>query len=272
MNQAQARSLPSRLALAFGFQYNVILFFGLLLFSLSLASWVPAAGAAAAEVVWLFVGAFPATAEWIDSGRRRREGRSSQNPAMPSLAPPYAARHEALARVASQARLVQLDTTGMTQAEVTTTLAHLDDAHRSFLRLASLHQRLSQFLHGSPSADLDRDTARLHDDYAREKDLAVRMAIRQSLNLVQRRLQHRELTVNMLRAVELRMGAVEQSFAYIETQVLPLGSALELKAEVEALIARVSSVDALEAGAGTAIAARDGSVRISYPNLAIDAD
>jgi hypothetical protein len=261
------------LALAFGFQYNVILFFGLLLFSLSLASWVPAAGAAAAEVVWLFVGAFPATAEWIDRGRRRREARlPTPNPALPSLAPAYAARCEALARVASQARLAPLDATGMTAAELTTTLAHLDDAHRSFLRLAGLHQRLSQFLHGTPSSDLDRDAARLHEDYAREKDLAVRMAIRQSLNLIQRRRQHRQLTVNMLRAVELRVAAVEQSFAYIETQVLPLGSALELKAEVEALIARVSSVDALEAGAGTAIASPDGSVRISYPNLALDSD
>jgi hypothetical protein len=274
MNQAAKRNLTSRLALAFGFQYNVILFLGALLYSAALGSWVPASAAAAAELAWLIVGAFPGTSDWIEKGRQKRGPPPTPNAgsSLPALAPAHAARYEALARIAAQARLTQLDTTGVSPAEVTTTLAHLDEASRSFLRLVSLHQRLSQFLASAPSTELDHEAARLHDNFSREKDLAVRMAIRQSLNLVQRRRQHRELTINMLRAVELRIAAVEQSFAYIEMQVLPLASALELKAEVEALVARVSSVDALEAGAGTAVASPDGSVRISYPNLALDSD
>jgi hypothetical protein len=274
MIQEHERNVTSRLALAFGLQYNLILFFGALLYSVSLASWVPATAAAAGELVWLIIGAFPATGRWLEKARQERAARASvsEGSALQSLAPQYGARYEPLARVAAQARLMQLDMTGMSQVELMTTLSHLDEAHRSFLRLSSLHQRLSQFLQSVPSTDLEGEAARLTEIYAREKDLAVRMAIRQSLSLVQRRRQHRELTVNMLRAVELRMAAVEQSFGYIDSQVLPLGSALELKAEVEALVARVSSVDALEAGAGTAIASADGSSRISYPNLALDSD
>ncbi|HEY3595509.1 MAG TPA: hypothetical protein VGL13_16590, partial [Polyangiaceae bacterium] len=192
--------------------------------------------------------------------------------ALEGLGAEYAVRYEPLARISAEARRTKLDMTGVSPVELSVTLTHLEETQRSFLRLASLHQRLSQFLRSSPSSDLELEAGRLTEAYAREKDLAMRMATRQSLNLVQRRLQHRDLTVNMLRAVELRMASLEQSFLYIQAQVLPLASALELKAEVEAVVARVSSVDALEAGAGSAIMGAETGQRLSHPTLSFDSD
>jgi hypothetical protein len=250
-----------RLARAFSFQYNVILFFGAFLYAAAVASWLPALIGVCCEAIWLMVGVTAGGCRWIEKRRAR-----ASMPAIGALdassvadLPGYAARIEALARVCDGVRRVKLDTTGVTSAEHGATIVHLDETQRSFVRLASLHQRLSQFLAHMPAAELESEVQRRSQALSGEKDLAVRMALRQSLGLVQRRLQHRELTANMLRAVELRMTAIEQSFLYIESHVLELGSALELKAEVDALVARVSSVDALEAGAGDAIASVGGN-------------
>jgi len=217
------------------------------------------------EAIWLMVGVTDGGSRWIEKQRSAVSARTVSAVDATTLEdlPAYAGRFEALAHVCDGVGRVKLDTTGVSWAELGATMNHLEETRRSFMRLASLHQRLSQFLMHMPAAELESEVQRRSQALSREKDLAVRMALRQSLGLVQRRLQHRELTANMLRSVELRMAAIEQSFFYIESHVLQLGSALELKAEVDALVARVSSVDALEAGAGDAIASAGGSSSIS---------
>jgi hypothetical protein len=274
MSEMNVHTFSSRLGLAFSFQYNLILFFGTFLYAAALGSWFPALAGMIAEVIWLIIGSMPSTARWIERHREERAARptAEETSALDMLGATYAARYEPLAHIAARTRYTKLDMTGVSPVELSTTLANLEETQRSFLRLCSLHQRLSQFLQSVPSTDLEFEAQRLAEAFAREKDLAVRMATRQSLGLVQRRLQHRELTVNMLRAVELRMAAVEQSFLYIQSQVLPLASALELKAEVEAVMARVSSVDTLEAGAVNAIGSADVNLRLSYPNLSVSSD
>jgi hypothetical protein len=254
-----------RLGRAFGFQYNVILFFGALLYSAALASWVPALVAAPIELLWLLVGSSRATNRWIESRDREAGAATASNASGTEDLAAYALRFDALARVLDNVKMAKFDMTGMSANELGAALRQLEETQGSFTRLASLHQRLSQFLRTMPSADLELEIEQRTRALAAEKDLAVRMALRQSLGMVQRRLQHRELTANMLRAIDLRMSAIEQSFAYIESHLLNLGSALELRAEVDALVARVSSVDALEAGAGEALSSPATASRGAYP-------
>jgi len=255
MHDVEKEPVFRRLGRAFSFQYNVILFFGAFLYAAAVASWLPVLLGVFGEAIWLMVGVTAGGRRWIEKHR----GRAS----IPTFGavdatsaedmPAYAGRVEALGRVCDGVRRVKLDTTGVTSAEHGATISHLDETQRSFARLASLHQRFSHFLAHMPAAELESEMQRRSQALSGEKDPGVRMALRQSLGMVQRRLQHRELTANVLRAVDLRMTAIEQSFFYIESHLLELGSALELKAEVDALVARVSSVDALEAGADSAM-------------------
>jgi hypothetical protein len=163
--------------------------------------------------------------------------------------------------------------TGVSPAELRTTVGQLEEVLRSFLRLAAVHQRLSQFLQGMPASDLEREAVRLAEAFTREKDLAVRLALRQSLGLQRRRVQQREQTANTERAVDLQMMAIEQSFLYLESHVLGLGSARELKAEIDAFIKQVSSVDNLEAEAGNALGGAGAGSSAAYPiRMAVDSD
>jgi hypothetical protein len=159
----------------------------------------------------------------------------------------YAERFATLLRCGDEIRRAKLDMTGVSAAELRTTLAHLNTVKVSFVRLAGVHGRVSRFLSSTPVIDIEREQGRLREALAREKDLSVRMALRQSLAVVQRRMDHRAQLTNTLRAVELKMAAIEQSFVYLALQVAGLGSALELKTEVDAVVSNFSSVDTLEA-------------------------
>jgi len=260
MHPSQSPPLTSRISTVFWYQYNVILFAGALLFSAALRSRTPAALGGVGEILWLGLGAgVPDLYRWIEQQRARmRDLPSAQHALAPHNVPDvYAERFAALLRIADDIRHARLDMTGVSTAELRTTLARLETVKVSFLRLAGIHNRGSRFFASSPTADIERDQARLRDALSGEKDLTVRMALRQSLTLVQRRMEHRTQLTNTLRAVELKMEAIEQSFAYLASQVAGLESALELKAEVDAFVTHFSSVDALEAlekEAGAALA------------------
>src|SRR3954463_6914168 len=74
MDDDQAASFGSRLYLAVGLQYNVILLVGAVSFSLALASPRPVQAAAAAEVLWLLIAvAFPGVSRFIKRHNRRAD-------------------------------------------------------------------------------------------------------------------------------------------------------------------------------------------------------
>jgi hypothetical protein len=246
------RPLPllRRLGSAFWLQYNLILLAGAVLFSAAAASWVPAALAGLAEATWLVIGTRLPTAQvWAAS---RRAGADSRRADAPDLLVPqgleasYAIRFENLVRLGQEMRATSLDMSGVTAAELQTAMDQVAQVFlQSFLRLAALHQRSSRYLGGLAAADLERESERLGGALAQERDLSVCAVLRQSLTLVQRRLQQRQETLNTLAVVDLQMVAIEQSLFYLESHVLSLRSARELKEELEAFITQLSFFDSL---------------------------
>jgi hypothetical protein len=257
MEQIELPPPLRRLSTVFWFQYNVILFLGSLLFSAAMRSWGPAVLGALGEAIWLLLGtALRPVYTSIDLHRAkmRRAPSGPHSAALERISGKHAPRFDALVRAADAVQRARLEMGGLSRAELRAVLGRLETLQEAYVRLASVHDRVSEYLKGGPSGQHEPETARLSEALSREKDMSVRLALRQSLTLAQRRVEQRAHIANTLRAVELKMTAIEQSFAYLGSQVIGLGSAVELKAEVDALMAQFSSVGALEVEASRALA------------------
>jgi hypothetical protein len=120
---------------------------------------------------------------------------------------------------------------------------------------------------------LQRESAQLAESMSHEKDLAVRMALKQSLTLLQRRKERREQTANALRAIELQLESIERSFRYLGSQVEEFGSAEEVKAELDAVATQIPSLDALEAEARQSLGGASARPQAVYAvPVVIDSD
>ncbi|HKQ71885.1 MAG TPA: hypothetical protein VJT73_21220 [Polyangiaceae bacterium] len=261
--------LPFRLARAFWLQYNVILLFGAVAFSLALRTQWPLAIGAVVELAWLVIASrSPGLQRWMapffeddlelvpESGPMwnppsavRGLSRTLPGAHIPALgmASGEDQRLLALRRTHQEIRAAELDSAGMSLAELEATRDRLDDLLRTFERLSVSQQKLVRFFQSASGETLASEVAKATAALATEKDATMRMALRQTLGLAQRRVQQREQMSSTLRAVELQMATIERSFAYITASVLRLGSARELKAELDAIASQVVSVDSLEA-------------------------
>jgi len=242
--------LGSRFSLALGLQYNIILLLGAVSFSLALASPRPVEGALAAEVAWLLIAVvFPGVSRWIKKHNRRAD-EAADDPAganLEDLQPDYRARGSALRHLNERIREGGRANTGVSWGELRSAMSRLDTIRQTFLQFAGTHQRLSQFLAGMQTANIDADVARVTDALYVEKDPTVKIGLRQALTLSQRRLHEREQVVNTLRGIEVQMSTIETAFVYIESIAAGASSGRAIESEIDALVARISAPDMLDA-------------------------
>jgi len=275
MDENHASPFFDRVKSGFWLQYNVILLAGAFFFAVALGSWTPVIVGAMAEMVWLALATSPIIHQKIEQRRaalRSAGYAAADGEQLRGLRPEYVSRFERLMRVVDQIRRARLDLAGVSPGELEGAIDKLDHVQRSFLRLAVIHQRGTKFLHAMPVADLERETARIGAAIAEERDLSIRMALRQSLALAQRRIRQREQMVITRRTVELQMATMEQAFLYLDSVVLDGGSAFELKEEIDAFTVPITTVDGLEAEADRTLEIGDASSQTYAIPIVLDSD
>ncbi|HEX4337807.1 MAG TPA: hypothetical protein VH062_17980 [Polyangiaceae bacterium] len=130
--------------------------------------------------------------------------------------------------------------------ELTVALATIPEVTQAFERVCKLHQRLSRYVVQASKAELEQDVAKLSDEFAREKDLGLRVTLRQALIIAQRRLEEHDRIVSLHRATALRLDMIEGAAAHVRSRGLTMSSPDDFATEIRALLTHVASVNALE--------------------------
>jgi hypothetical protein len=242
---------------AFFVQYNVIMLFGAVAFSLAAASWVPLAVGVAVELAWLVSAPWlPAFRGWANERRDTALAAVEPSVASPvaSMAPAPAALdgtykervkrlglslHEIRASADEELRRVR-------SPELSSALASLRELAASFERLCLLHQRLSRFVAQNSRADLEHEVTKMTDAFSKEKDLGLRVTVRQALLIAQRRLEQHGRIVALHRASELRLDMIESAAAHVQSSGLAVASPDDFAGEIRGLMTHVTTVSALE--------------------------
>jgi hypothetical protein len=256
VDDQQPPGLMSRLSLAFWLQYNVILLFGCICFALALASSLPAVVGAAVEFLWLLVAtAFPDISRWIDRHNRMADAAAADpSGSHRDLDPSHHHRASMLKQSGDRIGEACRHNGGVSRGETRSISKRLEAIRETFLRFADIHQRLSRFLSDVQTANIDAEVARLTDEVSAEKDLRVKISLRQALTLSRRRLLQREQVANTLRAIEVQMGTVETAFAYLDSVAGHASSGRDIESEIDAWVGRISPPDVLEAEVGSVLA------------------
>jgi len=247
----------SRLSAAFWLQYNVILLFGVIGFSLALASPLPAAIGAGAEFLWLLAAlAFPAIWRWIEQHNRMADAAAEErSDRQRDLDTRYRARASTLRLATDRIREACRRNTGVSRSELRSIMNRLEAIRETFLRFAGIHQRLSRFLEGVQAAQVDADVARINEELSVEKDPMVKVGLRQALVLSRRRLLQRDQVSNTLRAIAVQMSTIEAASAYLESTAANARLGRDIESEIDALAAQISPADLLEVEVGNVLAA-----------------
>lgn len=219
---------------AFLVQYNLILLLGAALFSLALASPIPLLVGAVLEALWLSVGANLASVRaYLD---RRETASLSVAPAPSSrrdaLEPVYASRLATMAFAVDDLQKLATTLDAPSQQHAS---QQFDAILQTFTELCEAHQRLSRFVAGTPEAGILAEIERLKRDYSQQKDPGLRLAIRQSLSIEQRRLDQLAQLENALRTASIRMQSLERATESLRSQGQVLGLNQQLLQEVDAL-------------------------------------
>lgn len=234
---------------AFHVQYNLIFVGGVVLFALAAASPALLFAGLAFEVMWLGIAPnLASTQRWLDQREQydqppppplRKEAPASVSaPARPALDPAYTHRLTALERTLGEIRKLtsSLDATRLRQANV-----GLDSVARSFAALCESHQRLAKYVNGHAEPALLAEVERLKSSFSAEKDLGLRLAIRQSIALAQRRVEQRTQIAASLRTTTVRLETLERSVTALLSHARTLGVNQGLLAELDALGKEVAS-------------------------------
>jgi hypothetical protein len=235
---------------AFFSQYNVILLFGAVAFTIASASWVPLAVAGVVELLWLI------SAPALPAFRRHTESRDeepSTPPAEPVLsvgAPPdgpYRGRRVRLTASLREIRALADEALRKGRnEELVVALPLLSELAEAFDRLCSLHLRLSRFVGQTSKDEIEQEVARLTEGFAKERDLGLRVTLRQALQLAQRRLEQYNRIVALYRASELRLDMIESGAAHARSKGVTMPSAADFAGEIRGLQTHLTSVSALE--------------------------
>ncbi len=256
--------LAGRFVLALGLQYNVIFLIGAVSFALALASPLPLEIAGAVEVLWLLIAlVFSGVARGIKTHNQRADAVADEASGAnhQDLDAGYRSRGAVLRHVNERIRDAGRANRGVSRGDLRAAMNRLETIRQTFLRFAGTHQRLSRFLIGLQTADIDGEVARVTDALYVEKDPTVKMGLRQALALAQRRLQQREQLVNTLRGIEVQMSTIENAFAYIESIAPNASTGRDIEAEIDALVARISPADVLDVEAGSVLSVGPPTMR-----------
>ncbi len=140
--------------------------------------------------------------------------------------------------------------------ELTAALGTLSELAAAFERLCKLHQRLKRYVAQTSRADLEQELARLNEGFSKEKDLGLRVTLRQAVTLAQRRLEQHGRICSLERATELRLDMIDSAASHVRSQGLTMTSPDEFAAQIRDLFTHVASVNALEQDSAEAPASR----------------
>jgi hypothetical protein len=133
------------------------------------------------------------------------------------------------------------------EPELRDVLMELEYVRPAFLGLCLLQERVARLIEEASQQGSEQEIARLSQAFAIEKDLGMRLTLRQTINLLQRKLEQQAHMADLLRTVELKLTLMEQSVTHIRSQRLSLTAPQELAREVREPLAQAATVSALEA-------------------------
>jgi hypothetical protein len=238
MNETTRES--SYLVRLFSIQYNWILFGGALVFSLASASRLPALVGAAVETLFLLIGSnLPGVRRWLDRrdmAFRRAAANVGLMAAVRGLERDYATRVLGMDQALGDIRDFGGPKPEPDFEAAVTRLETLRDVH---LALCETHQRVTKFLAATPTQELAGEVERLKAAFSAEKDIGLRLTLRQALTLAQRRVAHRESLGQTLRGVGVRLEALERSVSYLRSQGDSLARSPRFRSDVEQLVSDI---------------------------------
>lgn len=250
-------------------QYNVIVFFGTLLFVPALWSPLPALLAAGGELLWLAVApASPAARRWNAAlARRRREQRWNAEAAGLTAGLDETAATRLRTVVAALVAVSEASEARADGGAVGRGGANLKGLLRGYALLAGVHMRVARTLAEQPAAVLEEEIVRVGQAVTEERDAIARLSLRQTLAHLQRRLAQTEQVEAAGRALGLKMAALEQGLGVLHAQMANGRPDDELAALVEELKATARFDPAVEGEAAALVRARITSITQSV-NLA----
>jgi hypothetical protein len=236
---------------AFFNQYNYILLGSTALFSAATGSVLPAVVGAGAEVLWMVLGVdTPMFRRWVakqDAKEAELRAAKERTDLLYNLADRYLDRYDALRAMATEIRKLAAENQGLETTLIQDEMAKLDQLLDSFLRMATAHQRLANYLEQNTGADVEREIAEDQRQLKRETDSRVQASLKQAISLAQKRLGKHGQIEGAWKSLSVQMDTLEKSFDYLKSHILGIGTREELAAALDDLVTGVASVSEMEA-------------------------
>jgi hypothetical protein len=238
---------------AFFNQYNYILLGSTALFTAATGSVLPAVVGVGAEVLWMVLGVDTKVfRRWVaaqDAKEEQARLAKERTELIYNLEDRYVERYDALRGMAAEIRKLAAENQGLETALIQDEMAKLDQLLDSFLRMATAHQRLGNYLMQNPGPDIEREIASDQRAMRSETDTRVQASLKQAISLAQKRLAKHEQIEGAWKALSVQIDTLEKSLDYLKSHILGIGTREELAAALDDLVAGVSSVSELDATA-----------------------
>ena len=252
-SQKKKRKPFSLLKRAFFNQYNYILLGSAAVYSLATQSFLPIIVGLGAETLWLVLGsdsaAFRRWADRQDEKEERQRLDREMAGLLARLEERFTDRFLALRRMVEEVGRLANENKGLETMLIRDEMAKLDQLLLSFLRMATMNQRLQKFLEENLGSDIERDIARAQRALRSEEDPRVQASYKQALALAQKRLKQHDQIENAYKAIAVQMDTLEKALAYLKSHIMGIGTRDELAKELDSLVLGVATVADLEAEA-----------------------
>jgi hypothetical protein len=250
---------------AFYNQYNFILLAGTGLFAIATFSWLPLLIGAGAEALWMVLGADSGPFKrWVakqESKEKQQEIAEKTSKALATLHADYVERFEELRGLADRISELAKENPSLGTRLVQGEMDKLGQLLFSWLEMAVLHQRYSDYLEESSGRELQRDIDKCERALEVERSSEVKSSLRQNLELARRRAtQHERIEANH-RLLGVKMDTLEKAFRYLQTHIIGIGTGEELTTELDGLILGVEAVEELTRESDTLLSAAPVAAR-----------
>lgn len=253
VKEEKKRKPFSLLERAFFNQYNYILLGSAALYALATQSFLPVIVGLGAETLWLVLGADSGPfRRWADCQEEKEAlERLEKDMAilLAGLHEHHAERFLVLRQMVAEIGRLAVENKGIETMLLRDEMAKLGQLLLSFLRMATMSQRLQAYLDESLGSDIERDIARAQRALRSEGDPRVQASYKQALALAQRRLKQHDQIENARKAIVVQMDTLEKALGFLKSHIMGIGSRDELAKELDGLVLGVSSVAELEAAA-----------------------
>ncbi len=242
-------SPPNYVKYAFEDQHNLVLLFGAACFSVAFASPWPLAIGVLGELLWLLVGPrLPAFRDWVDaqlSTQYLARAETAIEGALGQLQDNEVSRFVSVSRDATGLISAARERKTIRSRDIQLSLHSLLELRRTFLDYQFLAQRVTALIETIPTVEVEQEVAHLQEEYAAERELTLRMTIRQALNSAQKRLQQQQELVVINRTIEVRLEMLEKTVPNLRARLADPGFS-QLSQELDKTLAEVGSAEVLE--------------------------